>query len=161
MSKINWSKIMEDNKNKIIEKFIQAKRETKGCMQGWHVDIEMDETGDVWVTGLMSTGSQSMSSYKGETFIVGEVKSWEVELNESESIKYEEGINAEFEAQQEDENGYEYAYEFMAEKHPNILKEWEDNATEYEIDAFGDVIDGFVDRKITEEKEYEKYRITE
>ena len=214
-NKINWSELMEANRDKIEETIREAKKETYGTMQGWHVDVEMDEDGEVWTSGLASQGSQSMSSYNGETFIVCYIESWEVdtnesedikhheklyaeylaqkededgevwtsglasqgsqsmsswegktyvicsieswniEIDESEDIKYNEKLYAEFQAQKEDENGYEYVYEFMREKYPDILQEWQNDAKDYELSEFDP--SEYLDRAIEDEKEYSKY----
>ena len=129
-NKINFLSIMETKREEIVEKIKQAKRKAEHVLQGWHVNVEIDEN-DVWVTGLMSCGSKSMSSYNGTSYVVASISTWQVEIQESELIKDSE-VYAEFEAQKED--GYEYAWEFMQEKYPDILKNWKDEALEYEID---------------------------
>lgn len=154
MSKINWAEIMEANRDSIIEKMVQAKKESEGTMSGWSVDVEIDEKGEVWTTGLMSQGSQSMSSWNGETFIVASVKSWTVEIDESECIKSEPSLLAEFEAQKDDELGYEYEWEFMQAKYPEIVKEWQDQATEFEVESYAEEADAILDRRIEEERLY-------
>lgn len=155
MTKINWVKIMEDNRESIEDAIKLAKEETFNTMQGWHVDVEINQQGEVWTGGLASVGSQSMSSYKGETHIVTHISSWTVESNESEDIKYHEELYKEFQAQQEDENGYEYAWEFMENKYPDIRQEWNNDARDFEIDEFdaGEILD----RVIEDEKEYSRY----
>ena len=154
MSKINWSEIMEANRDSIIEKMVQAKKESQGCMSGWSVDVEIDENGECWVGGLLSQGSQSMSSWNGETFVVESVKSWDVEINEEEDIKSEPGIYAEYLAQREEDDGHEYAYQFMSDKYPEKIVEWVKVAIEYEIDAYAEEAYRILDRRIEEEKEY-------
>jgi len=154
-NKINWVKVMEDNREKIEDAIKLAKEESYGTMQGWHVDVEMDESGEVWTSGLASQGSQSMSSFNGETFIVCHIESWEVDTNESEDIKYHKELYAEYLAQKEDEDGYEYAWEFMENKYPEIRKEWQNDAKQYELDEFDP--SEYLDRAIEDEKEYSKY----
>ena len=154
-NKINWSELMEANRDKIEETIREAKKETYGTMQGWRVDVEMDEDGEVWTSGLASQGSQSMSSYNGETFIVCSIESWEVDTNESEDIKYHKELYAEYLAQKEDEDGYEYAWEFMENKYPEIRKEWQNDAKQYELDEFDP--SKYLDRTMEDEKEYSEY----
>ena len=154
-NKINWVKIMEDNRDKIEETIREAKKETYGTMQGWHVDVEMDEDGEVWTSGLASQGSQSMSSWEGKTYVICSIESWNIEIDESEDIKYNEKLYAEFQAQKEDENGYEYVYEFMREKYPDILQEWQNDAKDYELSEFDP--SEYLDRAMEDEKEYSKY----
>lgn len=154
MSKINWAEVMEANRDTIIEKMVQAKKETEGTMQGWGVDVEIDENGDCWVSGLLSQNSQSMSSYKGETFIVATVKSWEVDVNEEEAIKTEPEMLKEYLAQQNEDGGHEYAYQFMAEKYPEKVEEWRTDTIEYEVDAYAEEADRLLDQRIEDEKLY-------
>jgi hypothetical protein len=149
--KINWVKIMQDNRDKILEAFMQAKKETNGSMQGWHVDVEMDQDGNVWVTGLMSNG-QSISSWNGETFIVGSVDSWNIEIDEAQWIENEEELKQEFEEQKDSEFGYKYPWQFMKEKHPDILQEWREEAEEYEIDNFSEKAEYLLNQRIEDEK---------
>lgn len=151
MSRTNWAEIMEANREGIISKMVQAKKETEGTMQGWGVDVEINETGDCWVGGLISQGSQSMSSYKGETFIVTTVNSWEVDVNEEEAIKNEPKMLEEYLAQQNEEFGFEYAYQFMAEKYPEKVEEWRKETVQYEIDAYEEEADNLLDHLIERE----------
>ena len=153
--KINWVKVMEDNRDAIEETIKLAKEETFNTMQGWHVDIEIDENGKVWTTELFSHGSHSMSSHKGETFIVCRVNSWEIELDESEDIKHEEVLYPEFLAQKDDDDGYENASEFMQAKYPDILQEWVDNARDFEISEFD--ASELLDNAIEEQRAYHQF----
>ena len=154
-NKINWVKIMEDNRDKIEETIREAKKETYGTMQGWHVDVEMDEDGEVWTSGLASHGSQSMSGWEGKTYIVCSIESWNIELDEDEEIKHDEKLYAEYLAQKEDENGYEYAYEFMRKKYPDVLQEWQENAKDYELSEFDP--SELLDRAIEDERVYHQF----
>jgi len=141
--KINWVKVMEDNSEAIVDTIKLAKEEAYGCMQGWHIDVEINEDGKVWTSGLNSHGSQSMSSWKGETLIVCHVNSWEVDTNEAEDIKYSPEIYAEYLAQQEAEDGYDSAWEFMENKYPEIRQQWQKDARNFEISEFdaGELLD--------------------
>ena len=152
-NKINWAEIMEQNRETIEETIQQAKRETFGTMQGWHVDIEINKKGESWTTELFSTGSQSMSSWKGETFIVTHINSWNIEIDELEEIKHDEKLYTEFLSQKEDDDGYYYAYEFMREKYPEVLQEWKNEIRDYEDSEFdaGEILDRVIE-------EYEAYR---
>lgn len=155
MNKINWVKVMEDNRDAIEETIREAKKETYETMQGWHVDVEIDKNGKAWTGDLLSTGSQSMSSYNGETFIVCGIQSWEVDCNEQEDIKYDEKLNAEYLAQKDDEDGYEYAWEFMENKYPEIRKQWQQDAIDFEISEFDPR--ELLDRAIENERAYRQY----
>ena len=154
-NKINWVKIMEDNRDKIEETIREAKKETYGTMQGWHVDVEMDEDGEVWTRGLASQGSQSMSSWKGETYIICSIHSWEVELDEDEEIKHDEKLYVEFLAQKDTDDGSERAIDFMYAKYPEVLQEWQNDVKDYELSEFDP--SEYLDRAIDDEKEYSKY----
>lgn len=149
-NKINWVEVMEDNSEAIVDAIKLAKGEAYGCMQGWHIDVEIDEDGKVWTGGLNSHGSQSMSSYKGETFIVCHVDSWEVDIDEAEDIKYSPDIYAEYLAQQEDDDGHDSAWEFMENKYPEIRQQWKNDARDFEISEFdaGELLDRAIEKQI-------------
>lgn len=140
--KINWVKIMEDNRETIEEKIRQAKEETYNTMQGWHVDVEIDEDGKAWTSDLMSTGSQSISSWNGETFIICSISSWTVEPDIIECMK-NEGIYEEFSAQKDNEDGYYSEWDFLQAKYPGKIEEWEKAEKEWELQEFdsGEVLD--------------------
>jgi len=133
-SEIDWVKIMEDNRGKIEEALIQAKRETEGCMPGRYVDVEIDEDGDVLITGLFS-----WLSWDGKTFIVTGIETWTVDVDELEEIKYHPELLAEFEAvagielKQAD---YYMVFDFLEKNHPTILTEWKHNAIERELSKY-------------------------
>lgn len=136
MSK-TWKELIEENRDKILEQLELAKKEAFNCMQGWHIDVEMDSTGDVWTGGLASQGSQSMSSFNSETHVIASIGTWtldDMNIDEDEIIKHpmHEKLNSEFKAQKED--GYEYAWEFMQEKYPDIKSQWEQEAIDFEIE---------------------------
>ena len=65
-----WSELMEENKDDIMQNMVDAFKQAEGGMSGWHVGVEIDQAGNIWTTGILSQGSQSESSWKGETFIV-------------------------------------------------------------------------------------------
>lgn len=132
-NKINWLPIMESKREEIELAIKQAKRDAEHTMQGWYVDVEIDEN-DVWAGGLKSQGSQSMSSWEGKSYVITSIKTWQVEIEESQIIENHKELYEEFEAQRED--GFECAYEFMQEKYPEIREEWINEAREYEIDEF-------------------------
>jgi hypothetical protein len=146
---INWVKIMEANRETIEETIKQAKRETFGTMQGWHVDIEINEKGEAWTTELFSTGSQSISSWKGETFIVCSIKSWEPELNFYESIIWEPEIEAEYEKQKNTDEGIYNLGNWLYSVHPEVIEEWENDEKEGELAEFDPSV--LLDRAIEDE----------
>lgn len=138
-SEIDWVKIMEDNRGKIEEALVQAKRETEGCMQGWHADVEIDEDGDVRITELFSCGSQTMSSWEGETFIVTGIETWTVDVDELEEIKYHPELLAEFEAAaglKLKQTDYSMVFDFLEKNHPTISTEWKYYAIERELSEY-------------------------
>jgi len=152
---MNWIEIIEASRERILDCAVQAKKDTYGTMQGWHVDVEMNKNGECWVTGLESSGSQSISSYKGETFIVMGVDSWEIDTDYEGMIKDNKDLYKEFLGQKEE--GYEYAYKFIQEKYPEIYKEWEDDTVDYEVDEFREVANMLIDGRIENETEYETH----
>ena len=147
--KIVWSAILEANRESIEAKILEAKKEAHDTMQGWRFDVEINQAGEPWTAGPHSTGSQSMSSWKGETFIVCTIKSWTAEVNESEDIKYDDVLYPEYLAQKDTDDGYETAYEFMVAKHPDVLQEWQDTARDYEISEFdaGEILDRAIEEQ--------------
>ncbi len=128
---INWAKIMEENKEKIMEKIIECNtEEALGGLQGWHYDIEMDPQGDVWIAGPFSNG-QSMSSWKGETYVICSIRTWELEIDHAHWIDTagDEEMKAKYEKKR-DEEGYD-AFSFLDEFYPEKIKEWEKEEVEW------------------------------
>lgn len=151
----NWVEIMEQNRDSIEKTIREAKKETYGTMQGWHVDVEINEKGESWTTELFSSGSQTMSSWNGETFIVCSIQSWDIDSEEmdlKQELKYHDNKKyiTEYEAQDE----YSTPHEFMSELYPEVLKEIEDewiiNAKDYELNEFDP--SEILDRAIQEEE---------
>lgn len=155
--------LKEDNREAIEEKILEAKKETNGTMQGWHVDVEIDENGKVWTGDLFSVGSQSMSSWKGETFIVCNSKSWNAEgsLNVEQEMKYNDNQKylTEYQKQKEEGEINESAYDFMSENYPEILEQWEDENEEAEEDWIMSEFDPseILDQAIEDERAYRQY----
>jgi len=148
--KINWVKIMEDNRESIEETIREAKKETYNTMQGWHYDVEINEKGESWTSGPHSN-SQSMSSYKGETYIVCSLKSWSADYYDvRDYIRYDKELNDEFLVQKENEDGYDSEYEFIENIHPEKLDEWTEDEKEAELSEFDP--SELLDRAIQEEK---------
>ena len=150
--KINWVKIMEDNRETIEEKILEAKREAFEAMQGWHIDVEIDEEGKVWTSDVMSTGSQSISSWNGETFIVCSISSWKVEPNIIECMK-NDGIYEEFSSQEDNEDGFYAEWDFLQAKYPGKIEEWEKAEKDWELQEFD--ASEILDRAIEDQKMYE------
>jgi hypothetical protein len=155
MSKTKWSEILEANSDKIIAAMVQAKRKAHHSMSGWHVDVEMDKSGEVWTGGLASCGSQSMSSWNGETFVIASIGTWVTEINEQDWIDNVPELNEEYEAQMEDEDGFEYAWEFMQEKHPETWSEWKNEGLENEIEMYEEQASYNLDEIIAQQKQRE------
>jgi len=157
-----WSELMEENKDVIIEKMVEAFKEAEGGMSGWHNGVEMDQDGDVWTTGIMSQGSQSQSSWEGKTFIIDWIKTWNSEYDEYETLKNNlpecDDIYNAFEQFKVDEDD-EYAYfrDFMREKYPEKLEQWDDETKQFEIDSYEEYARDLLDDVIDRQKEQEKY----
>ena len=149
-NKTNWVKIMEDNRDSIEETIREAKKETYGTMQGWHVDVEINEKGESWTTELFSSGSMTMSSWKGETFIVCSIQSWNADYYDiRDYIRYDKDLNDEYLVQKENEDGYDSEYEFIENIHPEKLDEWTEDEKEAELSEFDP--SELLDRAIEEE----------
>jgi hypothetical protein len=159
--RINWAKIIEENREKILEKMIEGKKEAYSSCQGWHLDVEMDAEGNVWTTDLLSHGSQSMSSWKGETLVVCSIGTWDVDLDHDDYVKNDELLSSEYEAAKaavEAEGGYLSAYDFVQETCPEKEAEWEQEERDWVIEAF-EMDDA--DRILDESIECEKLRYSE
>lgn len=64
--------VIEEKREEIIEKGIEQfkDRYSYNGLSGWHLGVEVDENGNVYLTGPMSCGSQTMATYKGEAVTV-------------------------------------------------------------------------------------------
>ena len=159
---MKWSKLMEENREVIVEKMVEAFKEAEGGMSGWSIGVEMDQDGDVWTTGLMSQGSQSESSWKGETTIIDNIGSWNLDYDEMELLKAKlpdfQDLYDEFEQHKIDEDDEWISLSsFMSERYPNTLNEWNDEMTSFEVDTFGDYASEKLDNIIRMQKEHETY----
>jgi len=126
-----WSELMKENREKIADKMVEAFKEAEGGMSGWHVGVEMDQDGGVWTTGTLSQGTQSESSWKGETTIIDWIGTWNAdystdELKDAEELKEQ---YAEYEQLRDDEEkGDEYPefdsfYDFLNDRYFELLQE--------------------------------------
>lgn len=83
-----WIKVIESKREEIIEALKEAIKKAHGQMQGRVISVEIDED-DVWVNGLMSQNSQSISSFNNESYVVHSVESWECENFHEDSSEEE------------------------------------------------------------------------
>jgi len=148
----NWAEIMEVNRETIEETIRQAKQETYGCMQGWHVDVEINKKGESWTTDLFSSGSQTMSSWKGETYIVCSIKSWSLDYDLYEAVKWEKEIYNEYLSQKDNEDGEDDLYYFLEKFYPEKLEEYDENEKDAELSEFDP--SEILDEAIKEENMY-------
>lgn len=74
-----WSEVIEQYRDIIGEKMMDAKRDTFNAMSGWHVAVEITKDGVVYCTELMSQNSFTRSSYEGSAYTVYKVQSWDVD----------------------------------------------------------------------------------
>ena len=154
-----WSELMQEKSELIVEKMVEAFKEAEGGMSGWHVGVEMDEDGDVWTTGIMSEGSQSESSWKGETTVIDWIKAWELEYDELDMLTFPENkeIQATFEQAKLDDEDL-YFRDWMSDNYPDKLKEWDKDARQCEIDSFEEYAGDKLDDIIRMQKEHENYQ---
>ena len=75
LSKINNIRNQEKISNFLDKEVYPTFKETFNNINfsGWRYDIETDLK-EIWLTGALSQGSQSMSSWKGETFRLANIK---------------------------------------------------------------------------------------
>ena len=60
---------------------IQAYSDIEGYDNSWKYDIELTKDGDINIIGIMSTNSQSGSSWNVETYCVLSIRGWKVEID--------------------------------------------------------------------------------
>ena len=164
-----WSELMEENRETIVEKMVDAFKEAESGMSGWHNGIEMDQDGDVWTTGIMSQGSQSESSFNGRTFIIDWIDTWEAdystdELRDADELKAQ---YAEYEKMIEDaEKNDAYPefgsfFDFLNEKYFELYQEVNNRIikgnTEFEISEYWEYAETKLDGIIKNQKYEESY----
>ena len=158
-----WSELMEENKDVIVKKMVEAYEKAESNMSGWHFDIEMDQDGDVWTSGLLSRGSQSQSSWEGKTFIVVSIDTWVFDYDEMQTLNNNlpecNDIYEAFEQHKIDQDD-EYASfrDFMNENYPEKLWQWDDEAKQFEIDSYEEYARDKLRDIIRNQKEYESYK---
>lgn len=165
-----WSELMKENREVIVEQMVEAFKEAESVISGWHVGVEMDQSGDVWTTGIMNQGSQSQSSWEGKTFIINWVKTWESdysmdELENAEELKdqfteYEQLIN---DANENDEYPeFQSFYEFLDDRYFELYREVSSRITqdnkEFEISEYWEIANEKLDEIIEQQKNYETYQ---
>ena len=157
MSKILWSEIMEANRAAIIEKMLEAYRDACHPMSGWHTGVEMNEDGEVWATGLASQGSQSMSSWNGETFVVKEYQTWEPELDfESMILGDTDEFVALYKKAIADKDVWNSHRIWLKEYYPAKITEYEQMLEDAEVDAYAETVEDVLDEIIRENRMMEQ-----
>jgi len=147
-----WSEIMKENKEEILVKMVDAFKEAEGGMSGWHIGIEIDQDGDVWTTGILSSGSQSVESWEGKTTIVTWINTWNVDYDDRDFLSDPDNayLEAEFDDYKKVTDDELLPFEdFMMTEHPEILEVWDAQAIEVEIDAFYDNAADLLDNEIS------------
>jgi hypothetical protein len=119
----NWSELIEKNREKLEAAIRDAQMEALGIASGCFIAIELGKDGEIYMSGIMTPGSFSMDSYTGKTIVIYRAYGWEPELNYIDWLANDGQKVQEFLAQQEE--GHEWAYDFMKEKYPEILAHWE------------------------------------
>ena len=165
-----WSELMEENKDLIVEKMVDTFKEAEGGMSGWQIGVEMDQSGDVWTTGIMSQGSQSQSSWEGKTFVIDWIKTWEADYSTDDLIydselkdqytEYEQLIT---DAHKNDEYPEFNSFcDFLNDHYFELYREVSDRLTQtykqFEIDEYWEVANNNLEDIIEKQKEYETYK---
>jgi len=127
-----------EKQEEIKDKILKAYEEAEGLWESWRVDIQIDDNGEVWITGALSQGSQTMSSWKGESHVVASVHGWEVGGNNydydfKEDIKYQDNydeIVAKFKEAEEKDEAWDL-YEFVQENYPEVIENMNAEYREY------------------------------
>lgn len=157
VEKINWPEIMEENKEKIIEKMIEAQKEAcRPNLQGWRYDVEMDRHGEVWTAGPFSNG-QSISSWEGKTLIVWSVKTWSIDIDHDICLENDNELYEDFKKKQkeaEENDDYLTAYDYTQEHHPEKEKEWEQEELDFVMSEFELEAETILEQRIAEERHW-------
>ena len=160
-----WSELMEENREAIVEKMVDAFKDAEGGMSGWFTGVEMDQDGEVWTTGTMSQGSQSQSSWEGKTFVVTSIPSWSVDVPsfEVEGMKQLTELRKEYdEIANDDDFIYTSFYEWLADEYQEQLIEAEneltDDTRDCTISNYWGVAADDLSEIIENQKEYESYK---
>ena len=156
-----WSEILEENKDDVMQNMVDAFKQAEGGMSGWHVGVEIDQAGNIWTTGILSQGSQSESSWKGETFIIDWISTWNVDYEEENFLDDADYayLKDEFEQYKKDnDDEYLILREWMINNHSDILENWDRIAKEVEVDGYYDNVQDKLDQIIENQKEYESYK---
>ena len=143
-----------ENQDKIKDEILKAYEEAEDLWESWRIDIQIDDNGEVWATGALSQGSQTMSSWKGETHVVASVHGWQVGGNNydydfKEDIKYQDNydkIIADFEEAEEKDEAWDL-YEFVQVNYPEVIENMDSEYREY---LFSDEFHEQAHRKIDE-----------
>lgn len=154
---------MEKNYEAIVEAMVQAYEMAEGGMSGWTYAVEMNQNGDVWASGPFSQGSQSQSSWLGETIIIKHIGSWDVEV-ESAEVENHADLQEMRKEYEEIDNLDEIDmtfYEWLSEHHQDerisagndIFAENKSN----EIANYYDIARDYLDEIIEQQKEQDEY----
>lgn len=136
-------KMVMDNYEEIRETILAAMKDMEGY-SGFKSDVELDlETGKAHYTSALTSNSQSMESWKGETLVIARVKGWEVgaegfDYDFDETVKLEdnyEELQAEYEKEEEEGNFFDIQ-SFVEEKYPEIIEKMDADMREYLIDDY-------------------------
>jgi len=154
MSRVIWSKIIEENREKLVEKIVKTFKQAEGFDSSWHYDVEICEDGEIVIAGPMSQGSQTMATWEGERELVARIECWKVDINYDECLDWEdEKLEEEYNASE-----YEYVEDFIKVKHPSLVEEWEKVYIDDAVMWFRDGVDDIIEQRIKELK-YEEAQI--
>lgn len=140
MTSADWLRIIKENRDEIEERIEEAKREAcRENMHGWRYDVEIDESGDVWVSGPYSNG-MSYSAWEGTSYVVASIDCWDLDMDVYVYLDAEKELQKEYELINKDlEKKNEWTltpWEFVNEYHPEKLEEWEEMEMEWVMEEF-------------------------
>jgi hypothetical protein len=145
-----WKELIKEHENEIYEAIKDAKKNTFGCQNFSHMDVEMDDTGDVCTTGLHSQNWQTQSSYFGKTIRLAIVYGWDVDDN-NDLTDWLDTVNLRDACKAALDDNYPMGSDIMgwlSDAHPDLvetcrkaLKDTKNNARDYEIDEYMGYVD--------------------
>lgn len=158
MSTINWTKLIEKNKSEIIEKIKEAKRDALDFEYSYHYDVEMNENGEVYITGVHSQNWQTQNSYFGRTIRLIVIHGWTVNVEGYEMEEYlaeklgitedelrDRWIWREKEGAKFEDKKYQNDSLFYKERFPEEYSSYEKDYAEAKTNAIEDEIAEYMD----------------
>jgi hypothetical protein len=153
--------LIKEKRDEIDDKIKEAYKKANSLQSGMFYTVEVYEDGDVQINGAFTSGTITMSSYEGRSYVIKKLNGWEVDgLDyEQELLQSDEKLYAEFLSSDYKREG---AYSFLYNKHSKKLEEIESLCTECLVDEYDSYTD--IEQAIQELEDIidsEKYNMEE